>query len=328
MKKTFYTLAMLLLATLCLSSCSEDVEEPVVVPEEEEEVVITQVKIDCNDLGIEKGREHQLAATVLSATGEIDASGKIAWSSSDTSVVVVSESGMLKALDYGTADITCSAVGNSEIKDVIRVDVMKFHDICNDRNGVDLGLPSGTRWLEQNIGSTSHKGYGAYVPWGEWIVWEDCTLENYKYYDSSTGQYTKYQTTEQQNDTLDVKDDVATRTWGNGRRLPTREQFEELFEYTSQKWTNQDDSKGMLLTSKINGVSIFLPAAGYFSYGIATDAGVKGYYGTRDAIKGSYGIEISGELDEETGEIVCRHKSCTLEKYIGRSMRPVCLPSE
>lgn len=37
MKKTLYTLVMLLLATLCLPSCSEDVEEPVVVPEEEED---------------------------------------------------------------------------------------------------------------------------------------------------------------------------------------------------------------------------------------------------------------------------------------------------
>ncbi len=37
MKKTLYTLAMLLLATLCLPSCSDDAEEPVVVPEEEEE---------------------------------------------------------------------------------------------------------------------------------------------------------------------------------------------------------------------------------------------------------------------------------------------------
>ena len=45
-------------------------------------------------------------------------------------------------------------------------------------------------------------------------------------------------------------------------RVPTIEEFEELWKYCNYKWTTRNGVEGSLFTSKINGYSIFLPAGG------------------------------------------------------------------
>lgn len=45
-------------------------------------------------------------------------------------------------------------------------------------------------------------------------------------------------------------------------RVPTKKQFEELLKNCEYKWTERNEVKGCLFTSKINGNSIFFPAAG------------------------------------------------------------------
>ena len=52
--------------------------------------------------------------------------------------------------------------------------------------------------------------------------------------------------------------DEAVKKFGNS--LPTKEQWQEVFENCSRKW--DDERKGYVLTGP-NGNSIFLPAAGY-----------------------------------------------------------------
>ena len=56
-------------------------------------------------------------------------------------------------------------------------------------------------------------------------------------------------------------DDAATVNWGGGWRIPTYDQWVELFKYTTGGWTVQNDVFGFLFTAT-NGNSLFLPAAG------------------------------------------------------------------
>ena len=44
--------------------------------------------------------------------------------------------------------------------------------------------------------------------------------------------------------------------------MPTTEECIELFSYTTHTWTSVNGINGCLLTSKSNGNTIFLPAAG------------------------------------------------------------------
>ena len=63
---------------------------------------------------------------------------------------------------------------------------------ANGHDWVDLGLPSGTKWATMNVGAESPEDYGDYFAWGETQPKSTYTLENYKWYDSTTEEYTKY----------------------------------------------------------------------------------------------------------------------------------------
>lgn len=57
--------------------------------------------------------------------------------------------------------------------------------------------------------------------------------------------------------------DMARANWGAPWRLPSKEEFQVLIDRCEWRWTVIGSSHGYLATSKINGKSIFLPAAGY-----------------------------------------------------------------
>ncbi len=134
---------------------------------------------------------------------------------------------------------------------------------------VDLGLPSGTKWATYNVGATKPTEYGDYFAWGETKPKEDYSWSTYKWCKGSEDCMTKYCTG---NTTygvdkmvLDAEDDAATANWGSSWRMPTEEEQEELQYGCDWKWVedfNGSGVNGRLGTSKKNGSTIFLPAAG------------------------------------------------------------------
>jgi hypothetical protein len=139
---------------------------------------------------------------------------------------------------------------------------------------VDLGLPSGTLWATCNLGADQPEGYGDYFAWGETAPKQSYSWCNYKYGEciDDRVEMTKYCTDStwgfngfyDKLTVLEPVDDAATANWGADWRMPTKEDWEELYTNTTCTWTKQNDVMGMLLTSW-NGNSIFLPAAGYCS---------------------------------------------------------------
>ena len=65
---------------------------------------------------------------------------------------------------------------------------------------------------------------------------------------------------------------------GGSWRMPTDAEWTELRENCTWKWTTQNGVNGYRVTSKSNGNSIFLPAAGYRYGSSLDDAGSYGYY--------------------------------------------------
>jgi hypothetical protein len=65
---------------------------------------------------------------------------------------------------------------------------------------------------------------------------------------------------------LEKEDDAAHVQWGEGWRIPTKENFKELRneEYTKCSSFTMNGIKGLLITSKINGCSIFFPVGGLY----------------------------------------------------------------
>ena len=154
-----------------------------------------------------------------------------------------------------------------------------------DHAYVDLGLPSGLLWATCNVGADTPEDYGDYFSWGEtqpkdtynWSTYQHC-MGDYnmltKYcYNANQGYngFTDYLTT------LLPEDDAATANWGSDWRMPTEEEWQELYNNTNVIWTTQNGVNGRLFTAS-NGNSLFLPAAGDRDGSDLDDAGSDGYY--------------------------------------------------
>lgn len=133
---------------------------------------------------------------------------------------------------------------------------------------VDLGLPSGLLWAECNVGATVPEEYGSYFAWGETQPKDFYDWINYKY-GTDWNLITKYCTDQELGlngfvdnlVTLEPEDDAATVAWGDGWRIPTKEEWNELNENTNAGWTTVNGVNGRRFVAS-NGNSIFLPAAG------------------------------------------------------------------
>ena len=153
---------------------------------------------------------------------------------------------------------------------------------------VNLGLPSGTLWATCNIGAYAPEKYGLYFQWGDTQGYPSDTddgklfdIEHCKHLNSEE-EPTKY-CEDDGRMSLDLEDDAAYVNWGMNWRMPSLEQFEELIDerYTTQKLTTLNGVEGCMITSKSNGKTIFLPAAGYRSDSYFYYGGSRGYYWSR-----------------------------------------------
>ena len=122
---------------------------------------------------------------------------------------------------------------------------------------IDLGLPSGTKWACCNIGAEKPEGYGGYYAWGETQTKSTYNDDTYLYYKNDSS----YQSIG--SDIASTQYDVAHMKWSGSWRMPSADQQDELISNCTYEWTTVNGVKGGKFTSKKNGASIFLPAAGY-----------------------------------------------------------------
>lgn len=137
---------------------------------------------------------------------------------------------------------------------------------------VDLGLS--VKWATCNVGASSWEKEGNYYAWGETSTKTEYNRENYKwgtpyynYYGDIIGlKYIKYCTdsdygTVDNKTTLDAYDDAATVNWGTKWRMPTEEEFQELWEKCTTIYATRNGVDGVYYLAK-NGNYIFLPETG------------------------------------------------------------------
>ncbi len=118
---------------------------------------------------------------------------------------------------------------------------------------VDLGLPSGLLWATMNIGAANLSDGGYKFAWGEVAPKDTYTRDNYSYY--KNGSYVNIG-----NNIAGTDYDAAAVLWGNGWKMPTKDQFQELMDNTTQTITQVDGKSCLVLTSKQNSNSITIPS--------------------------------------------------------------------
>ena len=150
---------------------------------------------------------------------------------------------------------------------------------------VDLGLPSGLLWANRNVGADTPEEYGNYYAWGETQPKAAYSWSNYQHCNGGYSTLTKYCTNSEYSytgypDNLTIllpEDDAATANWGDGARMPTKEEWQELMNNCTSVWISTNNVNGRLLTGP-NGNTLFLPAAGYHKAGNLLNEGNLGHY--------------------------------------------------
>ena len=147
---------------------------------------------------------------------------------------------------------------------------------------VDLGLPSGTKWATCNVGANSPIAYGVYFAWGETSPKSNYTWGTYHWCNGSESTLTKYCDKSSYGNngftdnltTLEAADDAATVNWGEGWRMPTKAEMNELLNSCTHTYIKRNGMNGRLFTGP-NGNSIFIPSAG--TYNGSTNYGANSY---------------------------------------------------
>ena len=216
----------------------------------------------------------------------------------------------------------------TRIEGVIKMDNSKKwmrNHFVDGHEYVDLGLPSGTLWATCNIGATKPEDYGDYYAWGEANTKSTYNWSTYKYCNGWYDDLTKYCDESDYGNNgftdnlteLQRGDDPATANWGSDWCMPTIKQWEELLGNTTNKWTKQNGVEGRLFTSKKNGNSLFLPAAGYRWDGILYYVGSYGNYWSSSLDTGYPGLAWGFSFNSG------RYGMDGDYRYYGRSVRAV-----
>lgn len=212
----------------------------------------------------------------------------------------------------------------------------------NGHEYVDLGLPSGLLWATMNIGASKPEEYGKYYAWGEIKAYgeeDKSNATNYRYAGSYTKKYYHWNTYKYCNGTktsmtkyctkseygtvdnkteLEMSDDAASVIWGGDWRLPTYEEFAELYNNCTSEWTTLNNVKGRLFVGP-NGNTFFFPAASYCIGSYIIDAGVHGYYWSRSLNK-NFPFSV-GRLDFNPDGVEVYDDG---NRFDGRTIRAVC----
>lgn len=136
-------------------------------------------------------------------------------------------------------------------------------------------------WASRNVGARTPEEFGLYFSWGNLIGHAEGSGYNFSQDEYNTTPAAAITTN------LSLSQDAARANLGAPWRMPTADEFQELYDNCTSEWTTRNGVYGRLFTSNINGRTLFFPAAGY-------------YNGTYLENRGSYGRYWSSTYESAT----------------------------
>ena len=181
-------------------------------------------------------------------------------------------------------------------------------------------MPSGLKWATTNIGAENPWDLGYYFSWGNII--------GHNLGGPATGEYsfdaTNYASTPGYQLSADISQgsvtyDAASYNIGSPWRMPTKEEFQELYDYADIEWVS--DYHGVagrkFMNKNYHNKFIFLPLTGYYD-----GSSSLGY-------QGSYGLYWSSSYNSSTNAYDMYFNSSSVnpqwgnKRYDGLQIRPV-----
>lgn len=219
--------------------------------------------------------------------------------------------------DYDAGgDIQSKKISNYKEKSIM-ADALKLT--------VDLELPSGKLWSRYNLDvdpkevkKREEERYGWYHAWGEMYTkpWTyTCNWYDYKLCDGSKDKLKKY-CKEDGLKVLQPEDDIVQERTNGLFKIPSKADFQELFDNTTHSWENAFGLYGMWFWSKINEKGIFFPASGRYSRGHLDFKHIC-YYWTSDISEEDYSQAYIAKFTANSIQIR-QH-----DRYDGLTIRPI-----
>lgn len=167
---------------------------------------------------------------------------------------------------------------------------------------IDMGLPSGVQWASCNVGAAEASDLGMYFSWGNTVGHNIDEGYNFsqEVYDSTPAAVIATD--------LSLEQDAARANLGEPWRMPTTAEFQELYDNCTSVWTTLNGVAGRLFTSKVNGNTLFFPAAG-------------GYNGTSLNARGSSGLYWSSSYYSAANAGYLGFDSSTIYPQVNNSRR-------
>jgi len=134
---------------------------------------------------------------------------------------------------------------------------------------VDMG--TSVKWAAYNVGATKPEEFGDYFAWGETQPKTDYSWSTYQWSNGYSSSLTKYCNDSNYGDNgftdnktvLDLEDDAAHANLGGAWRMPTEEEWAELWERCYWEWDYVNDADGYMFYDLNGGNLLFLPVAGF-----------------------------------------------------------------
>ena len=178
---------------------------------------------------------------------------------------------------------------------------------------VDLGLSSGTKWANMNIGATKETDYGLFFQWGDTVGYDESTAAAHSTWSTCPGNggassydtsaLTTWDNNNLTNDVLNTSVDAAYVHTNGKAKMPTEAQCKELINETNSEWTSINGVYGRKFTNKTDSSKyIFIPAAGYFINGSRNSKGSYGYVWSSSL--NASGISNAYELHFYSGSVL------------------------
>ena len=310
MKYTAYLFtALAVLASGVLVSCEKE--------KTEESPVINKNAVEVEGISLDKTvlnftAKEQTALVTATITPEDASDKRILWKSSDEKVAKVSN-GVVESVGYGTATITATTYAGGFVASCSVI----FPDTVVDDRAVDLfGSKYPIYWSSVNFGAKTPEGFGSFVSWGEVDPKSSYSWASYLVPLSSWCGTDKDELKDVEDISGDAAYDPVTAKWGDGWRMPTVAEVDDLIYNAEWTWTSSEGVYGYKVSYSASGKSIFLPVGGYYDAETHAHEGAKGRYWVGDAGEEAYNAY---SLDFTSDSYTIDQHS----RYLGFAIRPV-----
>lgn len=189
--------------------------------------------------------------------------------------------------------------------------------VSGEENGhlwVDLGLPSGTKWADENVGADlaqwQEDGKINNI-YGDWYSWGSIDKKNYVLNEQAT---------------INIgTQDAARVEWGGRWQIPSEKDIQELIDNCVSIWVDNyyPEVNGLIVIGE-SGMEIFFPAAGYWNRFTESNGGYctsTGQYWTSTAkLSVSENAAASYSLNKNLGVIFLSRDTYKIHRFSVRAV--------